>query len=298
MAKAVRIVEVGLRDGLQNEKQELSVDHKVELIDRLVRSGSRFLEIGAYVSAKWVPQMATTDEVVKRVLPERKYKTIEFAALVPNEEGMRRALTSGVKEVSVFTAASETFTQKNINCSIQESFERFKPVMRLAKANKIKVRGYLSTAFTCPYEGEIDPKKTIKVCQSLLDLGVYEVSVADTIGVANPKQVEALIKKLTVKFTKKKLAMHFHDTRGMALANIVKSLEHGISTFDSSIGGLGGCPYAKGASGNVATEDVVNMLHEMGYSTGMDLKDLVSTSKWLQSIFTRSLVSKLSKIEL
>lgn len=297
MAKNIRIVEVGLRDGLQNEKQELSVNQKAELIDRLVRSGSRFMEIGAYVSPKWVPQMADTDKVVQKIIPDAKYKLVEFSALVPNEEGMKHALASRVPEVSVFTAVSEAFTQKNINCTIGESLERFKPIMKLAKQNKIKVRGYLSTAFVCPYEGLIDPKKTLKVCELLFELGVYEVSVADTIGVANPKQVESLVKKLTTKFSKKKIAMHFHDTRGMALANIVKSLEQGITTFDASIGGLGGCPYAKGAAGNVATEDAVNMLHDMGFSTGLDLEDLVSTAKWLQTLFTKPLNSKLSKID-
>jgi hydroxymethylglutaryl-CoA lyase len=298
MAKKIRIVEVGLRDGLQNEKQQLSVAQKTELIDRLVRSGHRFMEIGAYVSPKWVPQMADSDKVIHKIIPDPRYKLVDFSALVPNEEGMRRALAAKVPEVSVFTAASESFTQKNINCSIAESFERFKPVLKLAKQNKIKVRGYLSTAFVCPYEGLIDPKKTIKVCEQLFQLGVYEVSVADTIGVANPKQVEVLVKKLTQKFSKKKIAMHFHDTRGMALANIVQSLELGITTFDASIGGLGGCPYAKGAAGNVATEDTVNMLHEMGFSTGLDLQDLVATAKWLQTLFAKPLNSKLSKIEI
>ncbi len=298
MAKQIRIVEVGLRDGLQNEKQELSVSQKVKLIDKLVRSGSRYMEVGAFVSSKWVPQMADTEAVVKEVLLNNNYKTIEFSALVPNEVGMQKALLYKVPEVSVFTAASESFTEKNINCSIDESFKRFEPVLKLAKKNKIKVRGYLSTAFVCPYEGLIDPKRTLKICERLFELGVYEVSVADTIGVANPKQVESLVKKLTTKFSKKKIAMHFHDTRGMALANVLKSLEQGITTFDASIGGLGGCPYAEGAAGNVATEDLVNMLHEMGYSTGIDLEDLVDTSKWLQSIFSRSLNSKLSKITL
>lgn len=298
MAKQIRIVEVGLRDGLQNEKQELSVSQKVQLIDRLVRSGSRYMEIGGFVSPKWVPQMAETEVVVKEVIQNSNYKTIEFSALVPNEVGMQKALQCRVPEVSVFTAVSETFTEKNINCSIDESFERFEPVLRIAKKYKIKVRGYLSTAFICPYEGLIDPKKTLKLCKRLFELGVYEVSVADTIGEANPKQVESLVKKLTTTFSKKKIAMHFHDTRGMALANVLKSLEQGITTFDASIGGLGGCPYAKGAAGNVATEDLVNMLHEMGYSTGLDLKDLVDTAKWLQTIFSRSLSSKLSKITL
>jgi hydroxymethylglutaryl-CoA lyase len=298
MAKSIRIVEVGLRDGLQNEKQEISVAQKAELIERLVTAGSRFMEIGAYVSPKWVPQMADTDVLIKQILPQSKFSKVEFSALVPNEEGMKRALVSKVKEVSLFTAVSDSFTQKNINCSVDESFERFKPVMKLAKQNKIKVRGYLSTAFVCPYEGVMDPKKTLKITERLFDLGVYEVSVADTIGVANPKQVEALVKKLTTKFSKKKLAMHFHDTRGMALANVVKSLEQGITSFDASIGGLGGCPYAKGAAGNVATEDLVNMLHEMGYTTGLNLKDLVASAKWLQTVFTRSLNSKLSKIDL
>ena len=298
MAKQIRVVEVGLRDGLQNEKQELSLLQKAELVDRLVRSGCRFMEIGAYVSPKWVPQMADTDSLVKKIIPDSRYKLVEFSALVPNEEGMKRALASRVPEVSVFTAVSESFTAKNINCTVAESFERFKPVMKLAKQNKIKVRGYLSTAFVCPYEGLMDPKKTLKVCEQLFELGAYEVSVADTIGVANPKQVEALVKKLTTKFSKKKIAMHFHDTRGMALANIVKSLEQGITTFDSSIGGLGGCPYAKGAAGNVATEDMVNMLHEMGFSTGLDLGDIVETAKWLQTNMTKPLNSKLSKIEI
>ena len=297
MTKKVRIVEVGLRDGLQNEKEAFSLKQKLELFQRLVKSGLNNIEVGAFVSPKWVPQMADTDKLLKKIRPQ-VFKTKNLSVLVPNETGMRKALSFPVKEVAIFAACSETFSKKNINATIEESFYRFEQVALIAKKHKIKVRGYLSTCFACPYEGKVEISKVVKLSQKLLDMGAYEVSIGDTIGVANPLHTEKLIKALLKKISPKKIAMHFHDTKGMALANISKSLDLGVRSFDASIGGLGGCPYAKGASGNVATEDVVYMLSEMGYSCGVDLNELIKSSKWLQSQLTKTLPSKLSKIAL
>lgn len=295
--KKIRIVEVGLRDGLQNEQQILSLSTKLNLIDRLIASGIKDMELGAFVSPKWVPQMSDSKKVINRQFAKNK-RGMKYSALVPNIKGMENALETNIKEVSLFTACTDSFCKKNINCTVEESFQRFEEVARLAKKNKIRIRGYLSASFGCPYEGEVKAAKVVKYTKRLLALGCYEVSIGDTIGIANPKQTEKLTKHLLKYFPKKKIAMHFHDTRGMALANIVKSLEAGISSFDSSIGGLGGCPYAKGASGNVATEDVVNMLHEMGYDTGIELRKLIQTAQWLQSKMKRKLPAKLSKIPL
>lgn len=293
----VNLVEVGLRDGLQNEKVGLDLPTRMEFARRLMRSGLKRIEIGAFVSPKWVPTMAYSGELIQRALTwqQREKNTAQLSALIPNTKGLEAAIASGIREVAIFAATSETFSRRNINCSIAESFERFRPVVALAKKHKIKVRGYLSTCFGCPYEGPVKESQVIKVAQKMIDLGVFEISVGDTIGVANPKQVRSLTKKLLNKIDKKKIAMHFHDTRGVALANILASLEMGIHTFDASLGGLGGCPYAEGASGNVATEDVVYMLEGMGYKTGVHLESLIKTNHWLEKMIGHPLPSRVSK---
>jgi hydroxymethylglutaryl-CoA lyase len=291
----IQIVEVGPRDGLQNETNTLDIEARLELVRRLVGAGLNRIEVGSFVSPKKVPQMASSGEVLDQINKSGFSSSRRFSVLVPNEQGMEEAIKHDAKEIAIFTAASESFTQSNINCTIEESFERFLPVVKMAKANKIKVRAYVSTCFGCPYEGDVDPKKVVEICARLAKLGVYEISVGDTIGVANPKQVKNLVKLLAKKIPKKKIAMHFHDTRGTALANIYASLEVGIQIFDSSVGGLGGCPYAPGASGNVATEDVVYMLNGMGIKTGIDIEKLLELDEWIAKILGRPLPSKLSR---
>jgi hydroxymethylglutaryl-CoA lyase len=290
----ISLVEVGPRDGLQNEPTPFSVENRVTLVRRLADAGLRRIEAGAFVSAKKIPQMASSGDVLA-ALNRGGSGGLRYSVLVPNARGMEDALAAGAREVAVFTAASESFTKKNIDCTIDESFERFGDVMKLARRNKIKVRAYVSTCFGCPYEGKVDPRKVAEVCLRLVKLGVYEVSVGDTIGVANPTQVKDLLKLLFKKIPKSKLAMHFHDTRGTALANIYASLEAGIRTFDSSVGGLGGCPYAPGASGNVATEDVVYMLEGMGLKTGVNLAKLLELNTWIASVLGRPLPSKVGQ---
>jgi hydroxymethylglutaryl-CoA lyase len=300
--KSVRLIEMGLRDGLQNESSELSVHNVFELSQRLIDAGSVNFEVGAFVSPKWVPQMAHTGELTKMVLHEltrrKAHKKIFPSVLVPNEFGMKQAIESGIKEVAIFAACSETFSKKNINCTIDESFERFKPVMALAKKHKIKVRGYLSTCFGCPFEGAVDEKKVVQIAKRMYALGVYEISIGDTIGVANAGQIKSLFRKLKKVIPAKKLAGHFHDTRGQALANILAAYEIGVTTFDSSIGGLGGCPYAPGASGNVATEDVVYMFEGMKVKTGLNLPKLIETHRWLQPLINHPLSSKVGRVGL
>lgn len=294
----VKIVEVGLRDGLQNESTTLSIDQRFQLLKSLLDAGIKNLEIGAYVSPKWIPQMAGTDQLVKKYLQSfssDELKKINASVLVPNEIGMHKAIESGVKEIAVFISCTETFSQKNINCSIAESLTRVKSVMALAKKNKIKVRGYLSVCFGCPYEGEVSESKVVELAKTLYKMGCYEVSVGDTIGIANPKQVERIFKKLKKVIPAAKLAGHFHDTRGLALTNILTAYKLGIKTFDSSIAGLGGCPYAKGASGNVSTEDVVNMFEQLNISTGLDINKLVKANIWLSGVITHELQSKVSR---
>lgn len=294
----VKIVEVGLRDGLQNESTTLSIDQRFQLLKSLLDAGMKNLEIGAYVSPKWVPQMAGTEQLVKKYLqsvPAAELKKINASVLVPNEVGMHKAIESGVKEVAVFISSTETFSQKNINCSIAESLVRVKSVMALAKKNKIKVRGYLSVCFGCPYEGEVSETKVVELAKTLYKMGCYEVSIGDTIGIANPAQVERIFKKLKKVIPAAKLAGHFHDTRGLALTNILAAYKLGIKTFDSSIAGLGGCPYAKGASGNVSTEDVVNMFEQLNISTGLDINKLVKANIWLSGVITHELQSKVSR---
>ena len=298
--KSVRIVEVGLRDGLQNESSELSVEHRFELCKRLIDAGSTHFEIGSFVSPKWVPQMAQTAELTKMVLQEltrrKAHNKLFPSVLVPNEIGMQQAIDSGIKEVALFGACTESFSQKNINCSIDESFQRFEAVMKLAKKNKIKVRGYLSTCFGCPFEGAVEEKIVVQIAKRMHDLGVYEISIGDTIGVAQVGQIKSLFSKLKKVIPVKKLAGHFHDTRGQSLANILAAYEIGVRVFDSSIGGLGGCPYAPGAAGNVATEDVVYMFDGMKVQTKLNLAKLIETHKWLQPLMNHPLSSKVGRV--
>jgi isopropylmalate/homocitrate/citramalate synthase len=275
LPRRVTVFEVGPRDGLQNEKATIAVDDKVAFCDALLDAGLPAVEVGAFVSPKWVPQMADTAQVYRDI---PKDPGVEYPVLVPNSKGLERAIEAGVKSIAIFTAASETFNKRNINMSIDESFENYAPVAIRAHEEGMRVRGYVSTAFGCPYEGDVAPEKVLEVCARLLDLGCYEVSVGDTIGVGTPMQVQGVIGMLLQVIPASKLAMHFHDTRGTALANTLAALEMSIATFDASAGGLGGCPYAPGASGNMATEDLVYMLDRMGIETGVDLKRLVQAA--------------------
>jgi isopropylmalate/homocitrate/citramalate synthase len=272
---SAKIVEVGPRDGLQNEKVTIPTQVKIDYITALGDAGLRVIEAGAFVSPKWVPQMADSAEVYANI---PKDPGVDYPVLVPNEKGLDRAIDAGVKSIAIFTAASETFNKRNINMSIDESFVNYAPVAARARAEGIRVRGYVSTAFGCPYEGDVAPEKVLEVVARLLDLGCYEVSVGDTIGVGTPMQVQGVIGVLLQVVPASRLAMHFHDTRGTALANTLAALEMGIATYDASSGGLGGCPYAPGASGNLATEDLVYMLDRMGIDTGVDLNRLVRAS--------------------
>src|SRR5260370_380632 len=271
----VKVVEVGPRDGLQNENVTVPTEAKIEYITALADAGLKVIEAGAFVSPKWVPQMADTAEVYREI---PKDPGVEFPVLVPNMKGLERAIEAGVKSIAIFTAASDTFNKRNINMTIDESFANYAPVTARARAEGIRVRGYISTAFGCPYEGDVPPEKVLEVSARLLDLGCYEVSAGDTIGVGTPMQVQGVIGMLLQVIPASKLAMHFHDTRGTALANTLAALELGIATFDASAGGFGGCPYAPGASGNLATEDLVYMLEKMGIDTGVDLSLLVAAS--------------------
>lgn len=295
---AVKIVEVGLRDGLQNETSNLSVEQRYDLYDKLVKAGVKNIEIGAFVSPKWVPQMAVTPSLCSLILSEsKKLKTkVSASVLVPNEQGMLQAVQAGLKEVAIFAACSESFSQKNINCSIAESFIRFSPIMKLAAEFNINVRGYLSTAFGCPFEGKVSEKKVISLVKKMHQLGVYEISIGDTIGVANAAQVADLFTQLKKVVPVKKLAGHFHDTRGQALVNILAAYNVGVRVFDSSIGGLGGCPYAPNATGNVATEDVVYMFDGMKVKTGLNLDQLIAIHRWLQPSMNHELSSKVGRV--
>jgi hydroxymethylglutaryl-CoA lyase len=273
--EAVHIVEVGPRDGLQNEKVTVPTAVKVDFITALSDAGLRTIEAGAFVSPKWVPQMADTAEVYRDI---PKDPGVDYPVLVPNARGLERALEAGVRSIAIFTAASETFNKRNINMSIDESFVNFAAVVPRALGEGMRVRGYVSCAFGCPYEGLVLPEKVLEVTARLLDLGCYQVSIGDTIGVGTPLQVQGVIEMLLQVVPPARLAMHFHDTRGTALANTLAALEMGIATYDSSAGGLGGCPYAPGASGNLATEDLVYLLDGMGIESGVDLERLVAAS--------------------
>ncbi|MFD1437494.1 hydroxymethylglutaryl-CoA lyase [Acinetobacter sp. ANC 4282] len=285
MSEFVKIVEVGPRDGLQNEKTPLTLEQRKDFILDLMQTGLKSIEVGSCVSAKWVPQMAESD-VLFAQLPQDP--NIQFSLLTPNLKGFESALAVGCKEVAVFTAASESFTRKNINCSIDESFEKFADVMAAAKANDIKVRGYVSCMVDCPYEGAIDPQQVAKVSKRLLDMGCYEVSLGETIGTATPDRVKKVWDACLAELDSQVLAGHFHNTYGMAIANIYQSLNQNIRIFDSSIAGLGGCPYAKGASGNVATEDLYYLLSKMGFETGINLDALMHASQNISQVLKRN----------
>ena len=273
--ESVRIVEVGPRDGLQNEKVEIPVEPRVKLIEALTDAGVKSIEVGAFVHPRWVPQMAGTAEVWSAI---GKRDDVDYSFLVPNMKGLERAIEADVRSIAIFTAASDEFNRKNINMSVDESFDVYAPVAERARAEGMKIRGYVSTACGCPYEGDVAPERVLEVAARLLDLGCYEVSIGDTIGVATPLQVQGLVDLLLQVIPQSRLAMHFHDTRGMAVANTIAALEMGVSTFDASAGGLGGCPYAPGASGNVATEDLVYLFESLGIATGIDLTKLVEAS--------------------
>ena len=288
---SVKIVEVGPRDGLQNEKTSLDTDTRVELITQLANAGLSYIEAGSFVSPKWVPQMAGSDEVFCR-LPVTTETT--YAALTPNMQGLERALECGVKEVAVFAAASESFSQNNINCSIADSIDRFVPVMEKAYNSGIAVRGYISCVLGCPYEGNIRPDQVAEVADKLLSLGCYEVSLGDTIGVGTPGSTAALLSTLLTQLPADKLAVHMHDTYGQALANILVALQQGVAVVDSSVAGLGGCPYAQGASGNVATEDLVYMLNGLGIEHGVDLKKLIAAGNTICAKLDRANGSKVA----
>lgn len=298
MAK-VKIVEVGMRDGLQNEPAFLVPKDLQKMVQLLLKSGHRFIEAGSFVSPKWVPQMSGSKDLLTYLVKKQKSgaikKIVRFSALTPNLRGAEDAIACGVKEVAVFGAASEGFSQKNINCSIKESLTKFKEVIAYAKTNRVLVRGYISTVFACPYDGKTSALKVARLIDKYLDMGVYEVSLGDTIGAGTPKQVRDVLKHVRSMGVEKQIAMHFHDTRGTALANTLAGLDAGITNFDASIGGLGGCPYAKGASGNVATEDMVYMLESMGVKTGLSLPALVKTTKWLEEKLGHQLPSKISR---
>jgi isopropylmalate/homocitrate/citramalate synthase len=284
--RRVSVVEVGPRDGLQNESTVLSVNDRVAFAEALLLAGLPVVEIGAFVSPKWVPQMAGSDEVVKRV---KRREGRRLPVLVPNRQGFQAALSAGAREVAIFTAASETFNRKNINATIDESFVRFRDFVPEAKAQGLWVRAYVSTCFGCPYEGRVDPAKVVEVAERLRALGSDEISIGDTIGVAVPSQVEDVLGRLQAALPVSLLAVHFHDTRGTALANVLAALEGGVSIVDSSAGGLGGCPYAPGASGNLATEDLLYMLHGMGIETGVELSGVVRASRALARVLGKSL---------
>ena len=285
----VRIVEVGPRDGLQNEKGEVPTAIKLELIERLADAGLQAIEATAFVSPKWIPQMADHTEVLEGI---RKRPGVSYPVLTPNLKGYEAAKAAGATEVAVFGAVSESFSKKNINCTIAESLDRFRPVVEHAARDGIRVRGYLSCVVGCPYEGEIAPGKVGEVAGALYDMGCYEVSLGDTIGVGTPRKTQAMIEACLKHVPAAKLAGHYHDTYGQALANIYASMELGVATFDSSVSGLGGCPYAKGASGNVATEDVLYLLEGLGIETGVDLDKVVDTGSWISSFLKREPGSK------
>jgi hydroxymethylglutaryl-CoA lyase len=285
----VTVVEVGPRDGLQNEPEALSVEDRVAFCDQLVEAGLAVVEVGAFVSPKWVPQMAGSDEVLRRV---RKPPGVRLPVLVPNREGYERALAAGAREIAVFAAASESFSRRNINASIDESFERFSAFVPDARREGLRVRGYLSTAFFCPYEGRVDPARAVRVALRLAEAGCDEVSIGDTIGAAVPTQVAELLGRVSGSLPLERVAVHFHDTRGTALANVLAALEAGVSVVDSAAGGTGGCPFAPGASGNLATEDLVYMLQGMGIETGVDLRALAAASRALASRLGRALPSR------
>ncbi|MCX7898078.1 MAG: hydroxymethylglutaryl-CoA lyase [Rhodocyclaceae bacterium] len=288
----IRIVEVGPRDGLQNEEKKLPTAVKLALIERLADCGLTIIEATAFVSPKWSPQMADAAEVMAG-LPRKE--GVSFPVLVPNEKGLDAALAAGAKEIAVFAAASETFSQKNINCSIRESLERFRPVIQRARDAGMKVRGYVSCVLGCPFEGEIAPLAVAEIAWALFEMGCYEISLGDTVGFGTPEKTKALIEAVGRRVPIKKLAGHFHDTYGMAIANIYAALQEGVNVFDASVAGLGGCPHAPGAAGNVATEEVVWLAQGLGIDCGIELSKLVDTAAWISGELGRSPASKVAR---
>ncbi len=287
----VRIVEVGPRDGLQNERQVVSTAVKVELIDRLGRAGLKAIEATSFVSPKWVPQMADNAAVMAAI---RRWPGVAYPVLTPNMKGFEAALAAGAEEVAVFGAASEAFSQKNINCSIAESLARFRPVVEAARAHDVRVRGYVSCALGCPYQGEVVPEAVAAVAAVLFEMGCYEISLGDTIGVGTPGRCQRMLEAVAARVPVDRIAGHYHDTYGQALANVYASLELGVAVFDTSVAGLGGCPYAAGASGNVATEDVVYLLNGLGIESGVNLDAVVDTAVWISGVLGRPCASRVS----
>jgi hydroxymethylglutaryl-CoA lyase len=292
MSDFVKIVEVGPRDGLQNEKQFVPAATKIELIQRLADAGLPVVEATSFVSPKWVPQMADASEVLGGL---KRKAGVSYPVLVPNLQGLERALAAGVQEIAVFTAASDAFNRKNINASIDESLARIQPVVSQALQKNLRVRAYVSTVLGCPYQGEVALSEVVRVTQALVDMGCYEISLGDTIGVGTPTKARAMLSACADAVGMNKLAVHFHDTRGQALANILACLEAGVRVADASVSGLGGCPYANGATGNVATEDLIYMLQGMGFKTGVNLETLIDTSRWISAALGREPASKLGR---
>lgn len=289
---SVRIVEVGPRDGLQNEKQAISAETKIALIEKLAAAGLPVLESGSFVNPKWVPQMADSEAVFEGL---RKQAGTRYSALTPNMKGFDRALAAGADEVAVFGAASEAFSQKNINCSTAEAIARFEAVVKAAEDNQLPVRGYVSCVLGCPYQGQVEPEAVLEVSQQLLDMGCYEISLGDTIGVGTAASMERLLTTLLKHIPADKLAVHCHDTYGQALANVLRALQMGVSVVDSSVAGLGGCPYAPGAAGNVATEDLLYMLHGLNIETGVDLDAVIAAGNWISDQLGRNNLSRVAR---
>ena len=292
MSTFVRIVEVGPRDGLQNESSIIATADKIALVDRLSATGLRSIEVTSFVSPKWVPQLGDAADVFAGIT---RRPGVHYPVLVPNEQGYERARAVGVDEIAVFTAASEAFNQKNINASIEQSLARFAPVMQRAAQDGVRVRGYVSTVLGCPYQGQVPLEDVVRVARELHSMGCYEVSLGDTIGVGTPAHARAMLRAVAAEVPMAALAVHFHDTYGQALANVLACLEEGVAVVDSAVAGVGGCPYARGASGNVASEDVVYMLHGLGIETGIDLPLLAETGRWLAALLGRETGSKVGK---
>ncbi len=292
MSGQVKIVEVGARDGLQNEKGAITPELRIELIDRLTDAGFSAIEAGSFVSPKWVPQMAETERVYAGI---KRKDGVSYPVLTPNLKGFEAALAAGCDEVAVFAAASEGFSQKNINCSIKESLARFEPVMAAANDNHVRVRGYVSCVASCPYDGPTDPEAVAEVSRALYDMGCYEISLGDTTGAGTPAVMLAMLEQVAKQVPMAKLAAHCHDTYGQAVANIYAMVQEGVQVVDSSVAGLGGCPYAKGATGNVATEDVLYMLHDLGIETGVSLEQVIATGQWISERLGRDNQSRVSR---
>ncbi|QTM99530.1 hydroxymethylglutaryl-CoA lyase [Sediminibacillus dalangtanensis] len=292
--KKINVKEVGPRDGLQNEKLILPSKDKIGWIDALSSTGLSYIEMTSFVHPDWIPQLSDAQEVAERI---RRHPDVTYAALVPNQRGLERALTAGIDEAAVFMSASESHNRKNINKTIEDTFPVLQGVVDTAKSEGKTVRAYLSTVFGCPYEGAVAVDKVMKICDRLFSMGIDELSLGDTIGIANPLQVDEMLTKLLPRFKEGSVALHFHNTRGMALANVWSALQHGVTTFDASLGGLGGCPYAKGASGNLATDDLVFMLEQMGVETGIDQSRLMNAANFIEERLGKPLSSHQTQLQ-